>query len=192
MFFKKSDNRLKTTRLRPSSRSAARCRTHPGPMRPLSLGWSGSHAFSLWEESFIPGWVCRRLSGVSRKVSPPGVALHDPAGTVVGEGDVRDLAAQGARPEHRTAADLRRGEPCLAPPRPDATGSHAGWPRRPPALPGRSFRVACASHIANARNLPLPVTSLTSLLACSSLSSAVAVCGAIRSSAASAFGVSAG
>ena len=51
---------------------------------------------------------------------------------------------------------------------------------------------ACASHIANARNLPLPVTSLTSLLACSSLSSAVAVCGAIRSSAASAFGVSAG
>ena len=46
-------------------------------------------------------------------------------------------------------------------------------------------------HTANARKLPLPVTSLTTPSACNVRSNAVAVCGTILSCAASAFGVSA-
>ena len=47
-------------------------------------------------------------------------------------------------------------------------------------------------HMANARKLLLPVTSLTTPSACKVRSNAVAVCGAILSCAASAFGVSTG
>jgi hypothetical protein len=53
-----------------------------------------------------------------------------------------------------------------------------GWARTP--------------HTANARKLPRPVISLTTPSACNVRSNAVAVCGTIRSRAASAFGVSTG
>ena len=49
---------------------------------------------------------------------------------------------------------------------------------------------ASPPHTANARKLPRPVTSRTTPSVCNVRSNAVAVCGAILSCAASAFGVS--
>ena len=63
---------------------------------------------------------------------------------------------------------------------------------KPPSASERDGRTLALAQIANARKLPLPVTSLTTPFACSARSSAVPVCGAIPSVPASAFGVSTG
>ena len=52
---------------------------------------------------------------------------------------------------------------------------------KPPSASERDGRTLALAQIANARKLPLPVTSLTTPFACSARSNAVPVCGAIPS-----------